>query len=95
MMQNDHRQVFFRPGFSNAVHQAIIVICAAGGTNVANLRTKYAQVYVNIIIKNGCGGGENRTPVRKSSAVGTTCLVRSLSLVEIRMIDSPELNELP
>jgi len=68
-MQNDHRQVFFRPGFSNAVHQAIIVICAAGGTNVANLRTKYAQVYVNIIIKNGCGGGENRTPVRKAKPI--------------------------
>jgi len=35
------------------------------------------------------GGGENRTPVRKPSAVGTTCLVRSLNLIYVRLIDNP------
>ena len=48
-----------------------------------------------LVVKINGGGGENRTPVRKPSAVGTTCLVRSLNLVGLRMIDSPEYNELP
>lgn len=33
------------------------------------------------------GGGGNRTHVRKSAAFGTTCLVQSLSLIDLSPID--------
>ena len=43
----------------------------------------------------GGGGGENRTPVRKPSAGGTTCLVLSLNLIQLASIDRREPDELP
>jgi len=43
----------------------------------------------------GGGGGENRTPVRKPSAGGTTCLVLSLNLIQLASIDRHEPDELP
>jgi hypothetical protein len=45
--------------------------------------------------KAGGGGGENRTPVRKPSAGGTTCLVLSLNLIQLASIDRREPDELP